>query len=457
MAADAFGEKSAAVVGLIATALGTLVALGTFPANPSPQGALAWNATVMSVGIVFVPVFRILRRSPTMMNTENFVALGYVYWVLFDLIQGAYGLRGATDESLQSAMLAVGLSASAMWLGAIGSPWPLPKWLSSVAARPLDQATVRRLIPVCFFLGMLNYMYATNFNLTEMFSYLGENRWAAPWGRGQLGGWGSFIDQMPYFGYVLPSLTALIIVKRGLFKFESLLAIAATAIMLLFLSQGGGRRIIGVTVGAAIIVWVQAQPGMQMRKMIGSLVAVIGLLWAMQFMLNIRTQGYQSFIQDGSDYDYLHVDDNFLRLAQTMQIIPAERDYVYSKQIVFAVIRPVPRVFWPNKPIDPGFDLPAILGMKGVSLSSSIIGEWYITYGWLAMLIGGWLHGRLALTANQLRELGRSAQNPIVFALAIMILVSGMRSMQDLVIMSYAIIAWWGVNRLVARRAYGAA
>jgi hypothetical protein len=44
-----------------------------------------------------------------------------------------------------------------------------------------------------------------------------------------------------------------------------------------------------------------------------------------------------------------------------------------------------------------------------------------------------------------------------VFALAIMILVSGMRSMQDLVIMSYAIIAWWGVNRLVARRAYGAA
>src|SRR5215218_2365484 len=193
MSADAFGEKSAALVGLIATLLGTLVALGTFPDNPSTQGALAWNATVMSAGIVFVPVFRILRRSPTMMNTENFVAFGYVYWVLFDLIQGAYGLRDATDASLQSAMLAVGLSAAAMWLGAIGSPWPLPQWLSSIAARPLDQATVRRLIPVCFFLGMLNYLYATDFDLAGMFSHLGENRWAAPWGRGQLGGWGSFI------------------------------------------------------------------------------------------------------------------------------------------------------------------------------------------------------------------------------------------------------------------------
>src|ERR671911_521859 len=76
MAADAFGEKSAATVGLVATALGTLVALGMFPSDPSPQGALAWNATIMSVGILFVPAFRIIRRSPTMMNTENFVAFG---------------------------------------------------------------------------------------------------------------------------------------------------------------------------------------------------------------------------------------------------------------------------------------------------------------------------------------------------------------------------------------------
>jgi hypothetical protein len=196
---------------------------------------------------------------------------------------------------------------------------------------------------------------------------------------------------------------------------------------------------------------------MQIRKMVGSLVAIIALLWAMQFMLNIRTDGYQSFVESGTDYDYLHVDDNFLRLAQTIQLIPSEHDYVYSKQVVFAVIRPVPRVFWPGKPIDPGFDLPSMIGMQGVSLSSSIIGEWYISYGWLAVIVGAWLHGRMALTANRLREIGKLAENPIVFALAIMILVSGMRSMQDLIIMTYAIFAWYGVNRLVAPRTLGAA
>ena len=452
MAADAFGEKSAATVGLVATLLGTLVALGTFPLNPSPRGALMWHGSVLAAGIMFVPLIRGLRRSPTMMNVENFVALGYIWWILLDLIQGAYDLHDATDEALRSAILAVGLSASAMWLGVIRRPWALPAWLREIAARPLDPVTVRRLIPVCFALGMMNFVYAVDFDIPRMFSYLGQNRWAAPWGRGQLGGWNAFIDQTPYFGYVLPSLTAILIIKRGWFRFESIVALSASAVMLLFLSQGGGRRIIGVTVGAAIIVWVQAQPGMKIRKLLGSLVAVIMLLWAMQFMLNIRTQGYQSFIESGSDNDYLHVDDNFLRLAQIIQLIPASHDYVYSKQLVFAVVRPVPRVFWPGKPVDPGFDLPTELGMRGVSLSSSIVGEWYLSYGWLAVILGGYLHGRLAAFANQLRDVGARADNPIVFALAIMILVSGMRSMQDLIIMSYSIAAWWGVNRLVARR-----
>ena len=129
---------------------------------------------------------------------------------------------------------------------------------------------------------------------------------------------------------------------------------------------------------------------------------------------------------------------------------------MYSQQVIFALIRPIPRVFWPDKPVDPGFDLPSLVNMKGVSLSSSILGEWYLSWGWYALIFGGWLHGRLAVSANQLRDYGKHT-NPIVFALAIMILVSGMRSMQDLVIMSYAIVAWWGINRLVAQRPLGVA
>ena len=127
---------------------------------------------------------------------------------------------------------------------------------------------------------------------------------------------------------------------------------------------------IGVTVGAAILVWIQAQSVLRVRRLVIAMFAVIGMLAAMQFMLNIRSTGYSEFVLRGeSEYDYLHVDDNYLRLAQVIQIVPAELPFVEHRQIWFTIVRPVPRVFWPGKPVDPGFDLPAIVG-KGASVEA---------------------------------------------------------------------------------------
>jgi oligosaccharide repeat unit polymerase len=449
---EPFDGRSVAGLGFAAVASSLMLALSIFPPDPSPRGAMAVCAVILSAGILLVPILRAMRRSPALLGAENLVAIGYVFWLLLDLIQGAYDLRNASDWAIRDAFIAVGVSAAAMWVGFAGQPWRIPNWLGEIASRSMDSRTVARLVPVCFLLGMFNYAYATGFDLPRMFAYLGESRWSAPWGRGQLGGWDAFLDQMQYFGYVLPSLTALLIARRG-FTFGVWLSILLSGVMLAFLSQGGGRRIIGVTVGAAIIVWIQAQQDLKVRRLTIAAAAVVGLLTAMQFMLNIRTVGYQEFTFRGdSEYDYLHVDDNYLRLAQVIQIVPAEHPYVQHQQLWFTLVRPVPRVFWPGKPVDPGFDLPSIVGMKGVSLSTSIIGEWYLTYGWIAIIFGGWLHGRLARTINQLREVDEYSTNPIVYGLAVMVLVSGMRSMQDLVIMSYALVAWWAANRLTRER-----
>lgn len=449
-------ERSAnsdAVIGFCATAVSLLIALAVFPVDPSPRGALTIPASILATGIVLVPLLRAVRRSAELLNAENLVAIGYVFWLLLDPIQGAYDLRDASDWAIRDAFIAIGVSAGAMWLGVAGRPWRLPNWLAEIASRPMDTKTVSRLVPVCFVLGMFNYAYTTDFNVVEMASYIGTSRWGTPWGRAQLGGWGSFRDQMTYFGYVLPSLTALLIARRG-FNVQAWLSIAASAIMLAFLAQGGGRRIIGVTVGAALIVWIQAQPVLKVRALVIAGAVTVAMAAFMQFMLNIRTIGYEEYLfRGGSQYDYLHVDDNYLRLSQVIELVPAEHPFVEHRQLWFTVVRPVPRVFWPSKPVDPGFDLPAIVGMKGLSLSTSIIGEWYLSYGWFAVIIGAWIHGRLARTANSLREVERFHNNPIVYGLAVMVLVAGMRSMQDLVIMSYALVAWWIANRLTRDRA----
>lgn len=445
--------KSEAGVGFAATSASLLIALSVFPADPSPEGALAIPAMILSAGILLVPIMRAIKRSPTLLNSENLVAFGFVFWLLLDLIQGAYELSEAADWALRDGFIAIGVMAAMMWLGVMGKPWPLPKWIAELAQTEMNTKTVGRLVPVCFLLGMFNFAFATNFDIPLMFSYIGEQRWAMPWGRGQLGGWDAFLDQMQYFGYVLPSLTALLIARRG-FNLQVAFSMLLSAIMVVFLSLGGGRRIIGVTIGAALIVWIQSQRTLNVRRLALVGICAGALLAGMQFMLNIRTVGYDTYAFTGdSDYDYLHVDDNFLRLSQVIQIVPAERDHIGFQQIWFTVIRPVPRVFWPNKPIDPGFDLPSIVGLKGVSLSLSIIGEWYLSFGWIGVALGGWLHGRLARTANRLREEEQYRTNPIVYGLAVMILVAGMRSMIELVLMSYALVAWFAANRLARQRA----
>lgn len=440
-----FLDKRAQYVGFVSALLGTFLAtVVLFPDQPSPRGALVVPGIVLASSIMLVPALRALFGSPNVLNAENFVCMGLLLWLLLDLVQGAYDLRAATDAGIRMALVAIGAFAACVWLGTAGRPWPMPKGLIEVAQRPLDPRLLGRIVPICFFLGMFNFLYSVNFDIPVMFSYLGAQRWAAPWARGALGGWEAFRDQLPYFGYPLPALTALLIARRGLFRFQTLIAIAMSAIMLAFLSQGGGRRIIGVTVGAALLAWVQTNPGARVKNMIVVGIGAVMLAWTAQFMLNIRTSGYQDFLLRGSEYDYLHIDDNFLRLAQIIDLVPQHRPYVYGRQVVFTLVRPVPRVLWPNKPVTPGFDLAAEVGLKGVSLSSSILGEWFISFGWVALLFGGWLHGSLAKTINSLPR--APGTNPIVYALAVMVLVAGMRSMLDLVVMSYALIAFWAVN-----------
>jgi oligosaccharide repeat unit polymerase len=444
--------RRGSVLGCVLSLLGTYLAcVVLFPENPAPRGALIIPGLVLAAAIVAIPAMRMISGSSQATNAENFVAIGFLFWLLLDLIQGAYELSEASNRGLQLALISVGVSASAMWLGAGTKPWRLPAWVIDGASKRLDSATVARAVPICLVLGMFNYAYSVDFELPRMFDYIGQNRWAAPWIRGQLGGWEAFRDQAPYFGYVLPSLAAVLIARRGLFTFGSLFAVACSILMLVFLSSGGGRRIVGVTVGAALMVYVQLNANRRVSNAVVVIVGAIALAWTAQFILNIRTQGYAEFKEEGSGYDHLHVDDNFLRLAQIIDLVPRRRDYVYSQQIVFTLVRPVPRVLWANKPINPGFDLPTEVGMKGVSLSSSIIGEWYLSWGWIAVVFGGWFHGRLASTANSLREIGAQFENPIIYSLSVMVLLAGMRSMQDLVLMSYALVAWWAVSRFALK------
>lgn len=115
-------------------------------------------------------------------------------------------------------------------------------------------------------------------------------------------------------------------------------------------------------------------------------------------------------------------------------------------------MRPIPRFFWPGKPTSSGFDLAQVQGLKQTSLSSSVIGEWYLSFGWIGVVGGGWLYGRLAGMASLLLVKDAESANSIVYSLLAMALFAGMRSMLDLVLMSYSVLAWMFISWLMLRK-----
>ena len=448
---------------ILSTAIATTLSILLIPEDPSSEGALFYPALVMSAGLATAPVAAALRYPKALLRGESLLSLAPIYWLLLDLLQGVYGLQDVTADQVRQAFLAIGIFVVMMWLGSIRRPWRIPQVVISSVSQEFSINTYFALAVACFLLGMLNYAVPCNFNVFEMVQYLGQERWAAPWGRGQLGGWDAFLDHLQYFGYLLPVLTVVMVRRAGVRNARTIICIAMSIVIALFLAQSGSRRVVGVVGGMALILWVLDQRRLRIKHLLTSVVAIVALLVTLQFMLEYRSVGLSVLVGQGEirsgrsekrqilEEQHLRVDDNFYRLCQIIQLIPESYPFVYHKYLVYVIVRPVPRVFWPGKPVDAGFDLPTALGVEGVSYSYSVIGELYMSLGFIGIALGGWFYGRVASMASGLLARCTTQGALVIYSIVVMALFSGMRSILELILVSYVVLAWVGLSHLFIR------
>lgn len=440
--------------------MATAVAILLVPEDPSTEGALFYPALVMSVGLATTPLVTAFRQPKILLRGECLLSLAPIYWLLLDLLQGVYAMQDITADQVRQAFLAIGIFVVMVWLAAFRRSWRLPKVLISSVSQEFSINTYFALAIACFVIGMLNFAVPCNFNVFEMVRYLGQERWAAPWGRGQLGSWDAFLDHLQYFGYLLPVLTVVIGRRLGVRNVRTLICIGLSVIVALFLAQSGSRRVIGVVGGMALILWVLDQERLRIKHLITTAFAIVALLITLQVMLEYRNVGLSVLVGTGEmpsgryekrevlEEQHLRVDDNFYRLCQIIQLIPQQYPFVYHKYLIYVIVRPIPRVLWPGKPIDPGFDLPTALGVEGLSLSYSVIGELYMSLGLIGVAVGGWFYGRIASTANGLLARCRTQGALVIYSIVVMALFSGMRSILELILVSYVVLAWVGLTHL---------
>ena len=452
-ATDHAAPQEYAALGIVATGLGTLLAVSFIPDDPAPQGALFFSALAMAAGLAAAPLAAAIRSPKSLLRAEYLLALAPIYWLLLDLLQGVYPMRGISPEQIRSAFIAIGLFVGALWVAVAYRPWRVPAALVRSVSEEFSTQAFFSLAVAAFILGMLKFAIPTNFDVAEMWYYVGQGRWVAPWGRGQLGGSDAFIDQLQYFGYILPALAVIVGRRAGWGNARTLLCGGMAITMMVFLSQSGSRRVIGVVFGIAFITWVLTERRLRTRHVLIGAGAVAALLLSLQVMLEYRRVGLAALFDSENnepilERDYLRVDDNFYRLCQIIELIPDHYPHTYYKYFVYVLVRPIPRVFWPGKPVDPGFDLPRATGTRGVSLSSSVIGELYMAAGFIGIALGGWFYGRLSGMASQLLNQRTTAGAVLIYATLTMSLFGGVRSMLELVLVNYAMLAWVGLSRV---------
>jgi oligosaccharide repeat unit polymerase len=442
------------MLAIITTIAGTLLAVSFIPSDPEPQGALFTSALMLSIGLAAAPIIATLRDQKSILLGEHLLALAPIYWMLLDLLQGSYLMDTIQPEQINTAFTGIGLFVVAGWVGASLRQWRFPESIIKTVSVEFSANVYFLLATATFALGMLRFAVPCNFNVIEMISYLGENRWAAPWQRGQLGGWDAFLDHIQYFGYLIPIVTVIIARRTSWVNTRTVLSCLMSLTMVVFIAQSGSRRVVGVIFGMAFILWVLTEQRLRIKHTLIAAISLVAILVAMQLMLEYRTLGFTQLFEGEQKEQvfqrgYLHVDDNFYRFCQIIQFIPESYPYVYHKYIIWVLVRPIPRVFWPDKPVDPGFDLPTALGVEGISFSSTVIGELYMSAGLLGIALGGLLYGILASMANQLLTQRKTFGAVVIYSVMMMALFSGMRSMLELILVSYVVLAWIGLSRLI--------
>jgi len=404
----------------------------------------------MILGLLAAPGLALSRGFRAALRAENVLAFAPVFWIMLDTVPGAYEMEGLRRQDVRGVFRVTGVFVIAIWLAALQRPWRIPSSIRRVAASEWSGSSYFFMALLAFALGFLRFAVPVNFDLAEMLHYMGEMRWNAPWARGQLGGWDSFLDHMKYFGYVLPMLTVLTAWRLGWVSWRVILLIFLNVVMIVLLAQGGGRRIVGVLCGSGLVCWMLCGASTNFgRAAVGTALA-FALLAFLQVMLNYRNVGLSALFdaarrEEVRKFEEFRVDDNFLRIGQMIQFIPEHHPYVYHRYFIWVLVRPVPRVFWPGKPTDPGFDLAQYLGREHVAYSSSIIGELWMAGGFWAVFLGGWVFGRLARTASTLLSTKMAGGGLVLYCAFLLALFAGVRSGLELILMSYMVLVWFAL------------
>jgi oligosaccharide repeat unit polymerase len=308
-----------------------------------------------------------------------------------------------------------------------------------------------------FVIGYLPIFSAVDFDPIEMIVQMSGPRWSQPWGRGRYGDIYSLLYELSLLIYLLPPIGGLILARANQFStIQKAIVVSVLTLTFYYAFASGTRNLLGTYAILMFGAYFLSKPNLKLKQVLIVGVPVTGLLlYASTLMLEFRNFGAITWLETGDRYyATLVVDHNIVNVSNLTNVFPDAVDYLGLEIPYQALIKPIPRVFWPGKPEGLSTSIEAALGLTdyATTLSCTFVGEAYMSFGFVGVLVASVLFGAAAALWNRVGQEADSPFSQLLYASGFLCAAMAMRSALMMVPFMLPTVALWIFGRYWLQR-----
>jgi hypothetical protein len=305
-------------------------------------------------------------------------------------------------------------------------------------------------------LGYLHIFWAVSFDPYEVLRQMSLPRFSQAWSRGAIGDASALLNEVGALIYLIPPIGGLIWARLSEY---SIIQRAIVTIVLLFTLYfgfaSGTRNVFATYIITFGCVYFLGRAEVGLRHVLALGVPLLGILFfGTVYMLELRGVGLENYsFTEKADESSFFVDYNIINISRLTEVFPDTFDFLGLEIPFNAIIRPIPRALWSGKPIGLSVPIESALGVTGMTLSCTFIGEAYMAGGLVAVVAVSLLFGTLAEVWNRVGGNSDTQFALLLYVSGFLCAAIAMRSMLSMVPLILPTIALWLFGRLVLRRA----
>lgn len=435
MPSDPF-KPAAPSIGATAIVLLGVGMVNVFATGDSASAIAGFHAKGMAGALLIAVALEFRRNLRNLVRTDIMAMAAFYSLTLAEFLFPQVPFDDlVSPEQVTPALLAVGIGTAALAIGRHFAPAPGPTLRRLTGFSPRTNVLVA-LFALCLFGGYWNMLLAVNFDVGLMIDFFMAPRFAQPWGRGRFGDWKALIYELGMVLYLVPPIAGVILAQRKIYPKAQVLFVAAGLLFTLFYGFTSGTRNILATYLATFLVAYAFTVGPERRKeivVLGAVVAVF-MFYATTSMLEFRNVGFTAYL-DGyrresidSEANFF-VDYNLWVIARLVPLFPSPHAFLGWEIPWLSLVRPIPRALWSGKPEGMSMSIEEAVGVEGLTLASTFVGEAYMSGGFIGIALTGLFFGSMMGWWNKLGRADNSPFGHLLFASGFFAAVISMRSM----------------------------